>query len=231
VIGEVFDATAAISSHELTLVRTKRKSSCLFLPSLSQISHLLCRDLSFVFSEQNGIAGTLPFEINRLQSLRFLLLEEGILTGTIPSEIGDIRSLESIDLNFNLLTGTIPETIYSLPFLKQLDLNDNEFVGTISTAIGQLSSLNFFQIEHNRMTGTVPTELGRLQLLGKREKGEILLLCVLFFCCHVQNLTSRWCVFSLTFLQRSPPWTIICCPDPCPRKFVETVLGLWKYSL
>jgi hypothetical protein len=125
------------------------------------------------FSEQNGIAGTLPFEMNRLQSLRFLLLEEGILTGPIPSELGDIRTLELIDLNFNLLTGTIPETIYTLPSLQQLDLNDNEFVGTISTAIGQLSPLLFFQVDNNRMTGTIPTELGRLQLLGKREKGEI----------------------------------------------------------
>mmetsp|Transcript_11278 Transcript_11278/g.18140 ORF Transcript_11278/g.18140 Transcript_11278/m.18140 type:complete len:330 (+) Transcript_11278:1-990(+) len=115
--------------------------------------------------EQNGVAGTLPFELNRLQNLRNLLLEEGILTGTIPSELGEIRALEQIDLNFNLIQGPIPEELYSLTNLRQLDLNDNEFSGTISTSIGNLSRLTFFQIENNQFTGTVPTSLGMLNAL------------------------------------------------------------------
>ncbi len=44
--------------------------------------------------EQNGIAGTLPFELSHLQNLRSLLLEEGILTGTIPTELGEVGTLE-----------------------------------------------------------------------------------------------------------------------------------------
>jgi hypothetical protein len=123
-------------------------------------------DGSFPIAEQNGVAGTLPFELNRLQNLRQLILEEGILTGTIPSELGMVRTLQQIDLNFNLLQGPIPEELYDLSNLQQMDLNDNELTGTISPSIGKLAKLSFFQIENNQFTGTVPTEIGELNALG-----------------------------------------------------------------
>jgi hypothetical protein len=128
---------------------------------------LACHRLPWSSIEENGIAGTLPVELNRLQSLRFLLLEEGVLTGTIPLQLGDIRALEEIDLNFNLLQGPIPESLYSLTNLRQFDVNDNELSGTISTRIGQLAKLSFFQIEQNKFSGTLPTELGKLSMLGE----------------------------------------------------------------
>jgi len=115
--------------------------------------------------EQNGVAGTLPFELNRLQTLQNLILEEGILTGTIPSELSEIRSLEQIDLNFNLLQGTIPEELYALSNLRQMDLNDNELTGTISSSISSLSKMSFFQIENNFFTGTVPDSISALKAL------------------------------------------------------------------
>jgi len=115
--------------------------------------------------EQNGVAGTLPRELTRLQNLSNLILEEGILTGTIPSQLGEIRSLEQIDLNFNLLQGSIPEELYSLPNLRQMDLNDNELTGTISSSISDLTKMSFFQIENNLFTGTVPTSIGALAAL------------------------------------------------------------------
>jgi len=115
--------------------------------------------------EQNGVAGTLPFELNRLQALQNLILEEGILTGTIPSQLSEIRSLEQIDLNFNLLQGSIPEEMYSLSNLRQMDLNDNELTGTISSSISTLSRMSFFQIENNLFTGTIPTSFGELTAL------------------------------------------------------------------
>lgn len=46
--------------------------------------------------ERNGVAGTLPFELSRLQSLRDLILEEGILSGTMPTELGEVRTLEYV---------------------------------------------------------------------------------------------------------------------------------------
>jgi hypothetical protein len=58
-----------------------------------------CFSFFFFFTlcaEQNGVAGTLPFELSRLQNLRALLLEEGILTGTLPSQLGEVRTLEYV---------------------------------------------------------------------------------------------------------------------------------------
>jgi hypothetical protein len=161
---------------EMGTIQQKRPFGCCLSFSYYLVLLIFCAllllllpttTLLYYSTEQNGIAGTLPFELNRLQSLRYLLLEEGILTGSIPSELGDIRTLEQIDLNFNLLAGSIPDTIYTLTNLQQMDLNDNELTGTISPLIGQLSRLTFFQIDKNLISGTVPTEMGRLQMLGK----------------------------------------------------------------
>lgn len=124
-----------------------------------------CNEENFVTRiemEQNGVAGTLPYELSRIQTLQNLILEEGILTGTIPTQLSEIRSLEQIDLNFNLLQGPIPEQLYALSNLRQLDLNDNELTGTISGDISKLSKMSFFQIENNLFTGTIPDSFGSL---------------------------------------------------------------------
>jgi hypothetical protein len=191
-IGEGLRVTTRTFWCELTLVRITKKTFLFFnLNSISFFSPnsvplgsrslqrilcflyhgyplaLSCHRLAWSSTEENGIAGTLPVELNRLQSLRFLLLEEGVLTGTIPLQLGDIRALEEIDLNFNLLQGPIPESLYSLTNLRQFDINDNELSGTISTRIGQLAKLSFFQIEQNKFSGTIPTEFGKLSMLGE----------------------------------------------------------------
>jgi len=127
-----------------------------------------CNEEDFVVRiemEQNGVAGTLPIELSRIQTLRNLVLEEGILTGTIPSELSEIKSLEQIDLNFNLLQGSIPEELFALSNLRQMDLNDNELTGTISSSIGDLAKMSFFQIENNMFSGTVPSSIGALSAL------------------------------------------------------------------
>lgn len=139
---------------EVWLIVSDLLTSCEFFSKLL-FSHL----------EQNGVAGTLPVELSRLQTLRNLILEEGILTGTIPSKLGEIRSLEQIDLNFNLLQGPIPEELFLLSNLRQMDLNDNELTGTISSSIQGLAKMSFFQIENNLFTGTIPDAMGALTSL------------------------------------------------------------------
>lgn len=135
--------------------------------------------------QQNGIAGTLPSELSRLQTLQNLILEEGILTGTIPTLLGAIRSLEQIDLNFNLLQGQIPEELYNLSNLRVMDLNDNELTGTISPSISDLTQMSFFQIENNLFTGTVPSAIGQLTTLGT----QISCLLIVSFRCRSNSLS------------------------------------------
>jgi len=167
--------------------------------------------------EQNGVAGTLPVELSRLQTLRNLILEEGILTGTIPSKLGEIRSLEQIDLNFNLLQGPIPEELFLLSNLRQMDLNDNELTGTISSSIQGLAKMSFFQIENNLFTGTIPYAMGALTSLqvatmdNNQLSGEMP--------CDVMNSTGTLKVLTSDCLgapnRPSPPLVICECCTQC----------------
>jgi hypothetical protein len=179
-----------------------------------------CNEDNFVARiefEQNGVAGTLPFELSRLQTLKNLILEEGILTGTIPSKLGEIRSLEQIDLNFNLLQGPIPEELYALSNLRQMDLNDNELIGTISSSISNLTKMSFFQIENNAFTGTVPASMAALTALQVATmEGNMLsgtMPCSLFNTPETLVLTSD----CLGAPNRPSPPLVIC--DCCSRCF------------
>ncbi|GAX22969.1 hypothetical protein FisN_15Hh136 [Fistulifera solaris] len=115
--------------------------------------------------EQNGLAGTLPSELQHLSALKVLSLENGVISGVIPSEIGALTALEVLDLNFNLIGGSIPSSIYTLSTLRQLDLNDNALTGILSSEIGNMGNLTFLQIHQNQFEGTFPSALGRLSLL------------------------------------------------------------------
>lgn len=122
-----------------------------------------------LFTERNGLSGTLASELKELTDLQFLLLEDGVISGEIPSEIGSLSTLEVIDMNFNFLGGSIPGTIYNLSNLRQFDMNDNALTGTIGTQIGQLTKLEFLQLHQNMFIGTIPSEIGQLGKLGKHE--------------------------------------------------------------
>ena len=110
--------------------------------------------------ENVGIQGTIPDEIEQLESMRWFSSERGELTGPIPSTIGNLQSLLLLDMDFNELSGPLPDSMWSLTQLRQLDLNDNELSGTLSESIGDLSELRFFQIDNNGLSGTIPDGLG-----------------------------------------------------------------------
>jgi len=138
-----------------------------FWGGLSCRADTLCMDR--IEFENDGLGGTLPFELRNLTELRYLIVEEGTTSSTIPSEYGTFSTLHIVDLNFNQLTGTIPIEIYNLPLLFQLDLNDNLLTGTIATEIGAVPFLQFLQLEVNRFSGTIPTEMGNNSFLRVAE--------------------------------------------------------------
>jgi hypothetical protein len=47
-------------------------------------------------TENNGVGGRLPSELEQLRELQFLLLEIGAIAGTIPTELGTLQNLVSI---------------------------------------------------------------------------------------------------------------------------------------
>lgn len=222
--GVVNPAIAEANANALCSIQVAgyESSSNAWLTSESECSWggLGCNEDKFIVRiemEQNGVAGTLPYELSRLQNLRNLVLEEGILTGTIPTQLGELQLLEQIDLNFNLIGGPIPEELYSLTNLRQMDLNDNELTGTISTAIGQLLQMSFFQIENNLISGTVPLEIGVLNQLEVATMDNNMLSGTMP--CDFMNATGKIQVLTLDCLgapnRPSPPLVICECCTQC----------------
>ena len=67
-----------------------------------------------IYSNSQGLTGSIPPEIGCLTNLTELLLDDNQLTGEIPSEIGQLTKLEDMNLSYNQLTGEIPQKVCDL---------------------------------------------------------------------------------------------------------------------
>ena len=68
---------------------------------------------------RNGLKGTIPLELGRLDKLKGLWLYGNEISGSIPPELGDLDSLELLDLSHNELAGPTPPELASLFDLKR----------------------------------------------------------------------------------------------------------------
>ncbi len=59
-------------------------------------------------NQTNGLTGSIPEDLGKLQSLKILNLAGNKLEGDIPSSIGNMAVLEVLDLSINLLQSSIP---------------------------------------------------------------------------------------------------------------------------
>ncbi len=99
----------------------------------------------------NGLAGTVPGNLDRLTALTTLDLMDNRLTGTIPAELGSLAHLEFLDLGRNRLTGAIPSELANLTRLRVLYLNHNRLTGRVPEGLGALPELEFLRLGHNRL--------------------------------------------------------------------------------
>ncbi len=111
----------------------------------------------------NGLTGSIPPDIEKLEDMVGLYLNDNALTGSIPAEIGRLSRLEYLDLGSNGLTGTIPP-LGNLP-LVSIRLLDNRLTGSIPMELGRLSRLKSLDLNANMLTGLIPPELGQLSRL------------------------------------------------------------------
>lgn len=118
----------------------------------------------------NGLTGSIPPDIEKLEDVVGLYLGENELTGSIPAEIGRLSRLEYLDLGTNGLTGAIP-TIGNLR-LVSIRLLDNALTGPIPVELGGLSRLKSLHLSVNMLTGAIPPELGHLSRLETLNLGE-----------------------------------------------------------
>ena len=129
-----------------------------------------CIFLSIISSLQlpaNGMQGTLPTILGRLQDLRTLDFSKNVnITGPIPSEIAGMTTLTELNLYNTSLTGTIPSALAGLVYMDSLQLNNNFLTGTIPTDIFGFPILRFLNLAHNRLGGSIPSEIGHATRLN-----------------------------------------------------------------
>ncbi|CAM0877333.1 unnamed protein product [Alopecurus aequalis] len=120
---------------------------------------------------ENGINGTIPIYICKLQSLRVLDLATNFLVGNLPrcsEETAELsRSITALILYENNLSGEFPSFLESCSQLVLLDLAQNNFVGELPIWLAdKLPDLSYLRLGHNKFSGSIPvqlTQLGHLQ--------------------------------------------------------------------
>ena len=121
--------------------------------------------LEFLWLNYNQLTGEIPAALGNLASLKSLTFNHNLLTGAVPRELGDLSRLESIWLNENQLSGEIPASLGDLSNLRQLLLAGNRLSGAIPSVLGDLSNLESLKLNYNQLTGEIPSALGRLSNL------------------------------------------------------------------
>ena len=121
--------------------------------------------LEYLWLGYNQLTGEIPAALGGLASLKSLLFNRNRLTGAVPRELGGLSRLESLWLNENQLSGEIPASLGDLNNLRQLLLAGNRLSGAIPSVLGDLSNLEHLKLNYNQLTGEIPSALGRLSNL------------------------------------------------------------------
>ena len=93
----------------------------------------------------NGLAGTIPGDVQALVDLRRLDLRENRLGATVPGEVGRLAELEELYLSNNQLTGRLPPELGNLSSLGVLDISHNRFAGALPGFLAQMTRLTDFR--------------------------------------------------------------------------------------
>ena len=104
-------------------------------------------EIAALYLNSNGLAGTIPPEIELLTSLNALRLGYNKLHSTIPSELGMLTQLMDVNLAGNELTGRLPTELGLLTYAIMLSLEVNQLSGTLPSELGQLSRLVLFNVD------------------------------------------------------------------------------------
>ena len=128
---------------------------------LSTVTHVILKE--------NNLIGTLPMELQFLDSLVALDLSQNVLRGSLPEVLPPF--LKTVSLANNNFSQHVPDSWRQLSHLEVLDLHDNELRGTLPL----LTSLRVLHGQNNRFTGLVPTtpNLEELRLDDNQLTGSV----------------------------------------------------------
>jgi len=121
----------------------------------------------------NGMATTLPAEIENLHYLETLLLSENKFYGTLPDFLGN-RKLSILRASGNSFVGTLP-SFAAHPVMKTLDLSQNELYGDVPNdlfAQVATSEAVLLDLSGNKFSGSLPAALSRFNELTIYARGN-----------------------------------------------------------
>eukprot|EP00984_Skeletonema_dohrnii_P016099 scaffold7077_cov122-Skeletonema_dohrnii-CCMP3373.AAC.4 len=115
----------------------------------------------------NGLAGTLPYEVGALPELSVFSLEQNQIIGTIPSTYSNLTELTVMDFGFNSLSGNLID-LSKMSKLQELDLINNNLGGRIGgLGWNNMANLQILDLSYNDFSGPTPTEIGDLPNLSE----------------------------------------------------------------
>lgn len=113
----------------------------------------------------HNLRGTIPPEIELLDTLEKLNVDFNSITGSIPSSFTNMRTLNDARFYVNFITGTIPTDVGVLTKMTYLDFGTNQMTSTLPPGLGLLSQLTVLYADDNFYTSTVPDSLQQLSEL------------------------------------------------------------------
>ncbi|XP_057953794.1 MDIS1-interacting receptor like kinase 2-like [Malania oleifera] len=159
--------------------------------NFSSFPNLELLDLS-----ENGLHGSIPFEIGALQKLKYLNLSHNFFSDVLPplffsnltqlveldfsynafnvsilSLMSNLTNLISLNLSDNILAGPIPSSLALLKNLKELHLSSNNLIGPLPSSLGDLTNLMSLFLYSNHIDGLIPPEIESLKKLEHLDLG------------------------------------------------------------
>ncbi|XP_048326278.1 receptor-like protein 7 [Ziziphus jujuba] len=112
-------------------------------------------------------SGSLPYSIEKLDSLDMLDVRSCNFSGPIPFSLGKLTQLTYLNLRGNNFSGEIPSSLRNLIHLTLLSIAENQITGPIPLWLGNLTKLTMLRLQHNLLHGPVPQSLSMLVNLEK----------------------------------------------------------------
>lgn len=115
---------------------------------------------------KNGLSGTLPEVLGRLDSLSTLDFRNNKLSGTVPEQFQNLIRLDHMILSSNQLEGSISFLNSNWTSLVSISLDNNHLFGTIPEVLASLPSLQWVQLQQNQLEGSVPNFIQDLKVIN-----------------------------------------------------------------
>jgi hypothetical protein len=113
----------------------------------------------------NGLRGSIPPELGKLEALKAIVLDGNRISGSLPDELYQLTNLVTLSIPYSKLTGSLGAMIGNLGKLETLRIEGASLDGTIPSELRKLTNLNRLVLADNLLSGTIPRDVANLPRL------------------------------------------------------------------